>query len=230
MDCIQARLLLMFTRPGATEIAPPELELLQGHLDRCGVCRALAQREKHDDAMLTLAMREVPVPSGLQNRILERLSRQPRPWPWTWIAAAAVVVLALGLSTGWYLKPAPQLSSDDFLTATDSQNVADWFHRKGLNVQVPSDFDAKYLESAAIVSLHGRLVPKLLYVNASSQAVAHVYFVSGRDFSNISDFTLDGSSHEPSVQECPEAPGHFFLFIYTSGSRENFVKCDKVTG
>ena len=231
MDCLHARLLLMFARPGASEVAPPELDLLHGHLDRCGDCRALAQRESHSDAGLALAMRAVPLPDGLQGRILQNLSRQPHPWPWTWIASAAGLLLAVGLLVVcWNLESSPQLSSDDFCFGADNQAVIDWFHHNKLNVRLPSEFlDTRYLESAAIVSIQGRLVPKLMYVNVNAfkqQAVAHVYVISKRDFGNVKDFSFNGSSHACQVHECPGAPGYFFLIIYTSGSREDFLVGD----
>src|SRR5689334_15791744 len=102
MDCRTARLLLDFERPRVPELPPDDASALDAHLAGCPECEALAQADRAADDRLGRAMRDVAVPEGLHQRILDRLvaerGDQRRRWlGWTVrvAAAAAVVVLAV---------------------------------------------------------------------------------------------------------------------------------------
>src|SRR5947209_7636374 len=100
MDCKNARLLLEFARPGGRELEAADAEALHQHLAECSECAALAHDEQRADEHLGRAMRDVPVPAGLRERVLKRLSVERDAWYRRWLvrwAAAAAVLLAVGL-------------------------------------------------------------------------------------------------------------------------------------
>ncbi len=108
MDCKTARMLVDFARPHASELDPSETQSLDEHLGSCADCGRLAQRERRLDAHLALAMRAVPIPIDLKERLQTRLlnernqvyRRQIVRWA---TAAAAAVLIGLGI---WHLLPA----------------------------------------------------------------------------------------------------------------------------
>lgn len=223
MDCLQARLLHLFDRPGAEEIAPEEAESLREHLETCPDCRRAAEREQRVDDVLQRAMRHVPAPAaGLEERILLKLSQQRRPRPWTWVAAAAALLVTIGLGTAWYMQPAPYLAAE-WLTnhrpLSSPVTVTAWFQERGIPVEIPPELDFQYLDSWEVVSLQNRQVAKLLFVNRG--AVAHVYIVPRSEFridknelvQSLNLETLDSSDSD-----------FLFLVIFSSGGREAFFR------
>src|SRR5690242_15755148 len=112
MDCRTARLLLDYARPAPAELPGGDAAALEGHLTACPECEALARAERQADDRLGRAVRDVPVPDGLRDRLLARLGAERRRWyprrlTWgggTLAGAAAALLLAFGL---WrYFHPA----------------------------------------------------------------------------------------------------------------------------
>lgn len=68
-------------RPGHDDLARPEMEALRAQLQQDPQLRATFERTQQSDAAIGRAMREVPVPEGLEARLLEALAaaRQPAP-------------------------------------------------------------------------------------------------------------------------------------------------------
>ena len=78
MDCRTARLLLDYHRPQASELASSEAGALEQHLSVCSECDALTRAERQADARLGKAMRDVPIPDRLRDRVLARLHADRR--------------------------------------------------------------------------------------------------------------------------------------------------------
>ena len=229
MDCFQARLLLTFVRPGSGDFDRQELDALEGHLHDCGDCRALAQKERLADEALGLAMRQTPAaPSGLDLRILQRLHETRRPIPWTWIAAtAAVVLIGVGLGLAWQYRPLTPIDVGALEEKSDPQSASAWFKKRGFAVEAPAEFDPRYLDSWEIVSLQGHRVPKFLYVNHAKEAMAHVYLISGREFTGLEEYMQSQASpgDRVEVRHPPGQPNVSYLIIYSpAGSRDAFLR------
>src|SRR5690348_1108980 len=80
MDCRTARLLLAFARPRCPELDECAGEALDNHLAKCAECASLARAEHHFERRLGLAMRDVPVPPDLRQRLLTRLQIERKAW------------------------------------------------------------------------------------------------------------------------------------------------------
>src|SRR5438552_1926713 len=106
MDCNHARLLLIFSRK-RSELEATEAEALDGHLKICPQCAGLAESERNLDEVVGSAMRDVPMPAGLQGRLLAGLdrARSIRNWKKGLSAAglAAGFLLAVGLTWFFWL-------------------------------------------------------------------------------------------------------------------------------
>jgi len=128
MDCKSARLLMEFARPGSAELDAGEADALQQHLADCLDCNALAAAERRADEHIGRAMRDVPLPEGLQERLLKRLTAERDAWYLRWAkraAAAAVLFFAVGL-LGYFLwfHDRPVVSSDVVRRMLDHEGLA----------------------------------------------------------------------------------------------------------
>src|SRR5438270_13002552 len=113
MDCRTAQLLLTFARPKASELGAREAEALNRHLTACAACAALARGQSQIEHQLGVAMRDVPLPVDLRQRLLTRLAEDRREWythlprrhPRWAAAAAALLLLAVGFVVYAALRP-----------------------------------------------------------------------------------------------------------------------------
>lgn len=164
MDCSNARLLLHFSR---RELAASEAAELDGHLSGCGECAALAKAEHALDHALGRAMKQVPIPAGLRDRILDHLAddrARPRK---LWLArtvrigavAAALLLLILGV---WAFYPTPR-TPVDLSTLFNDMNIvsmsperleAEWL-REGVRARAPEFVNYSFFVSPSVESLPG---------------------------------------------------------------------------
>src|SRR5262245_32133614 len=104
MDCSTARLLLEIERPRLAELDSAEAAALERHLAECPECSRIARAARVTRERFGVAMRAVPVPAGLRERVLARLDTEARnrgrkSWlrsRWSAVAAAVLFVVALG--------------------------------------------------------------------------------------------------------------------------------------
>src|SRR5204863_3538530 len=95
MDCRTARHLLEFSRPRASELEEQDQDALNGHLAVCPDCDAMARAEREADQHLGQAIRDVPVPHGLRERLMRRLREEREAWLRRWVARGLRVVAAV---------------------------------------------------------------------------------------------------------------------------------------
>ncbi len=234
MECRNARLLLEFARPGSSELDAVEAEALNQHLSECPDCSALAQFERRVDDHLGRAMRDVPVPAGLRERILGKLAgeRSARNRRWLLRASgAAAAVLLLGL-TGWYLwsSSLPALTPNDVPYLVDAApfprkgGVEVYFDEINAKTELPPGFKYELLQSYDLAILHGRQVPQLVFVSDGKPAdVARVYVLSERQFDleqtkrNFANLSGGGHRDVKLIEHSSEAGQYLYLVIYPSG-------------
>jgi hypothetical protein len=212
MDCSHARLLLLFNGPGPSEFAAEEAKALRSHLEECPDCRTRAEREERADAALSKAMVEVPVPGGLEARILKKLRRQRPPSPWPWVAAAAVLLISAGIGAGLYYRPVTVTLDHRALVEAHSPGaradvVENWFRKQGVPMAMPPGFDDKYLKQGE---------------HFQDNAIAHVYVIPRGAFRIDSEFTALASSANMALEESKNGT-FIFLTKYTRGQRGAFM-------
>jgi len=188
MDCKTARLLLDFARPLTPELEESEGEALAGHLADCSACAALHRIEQRVEDHLGKAMRSVPVPDGLRERILGKLAKQGerrylRRLAWGAAAAIAASVLFVAGLTYWGQKPAINLeplyeANNQQPLPADASKVGEWFHRPAL--LAPTQFDYRGLVRCDWADFQGRKVPSLVFRQGAD--LAWVYIVNDRQF------------------------------------------------
>jgi len=112
MECRDAQFYLRFRRPGADDLAPDDAAALDRHLARCHHCAAEARYSVAFDAAIGTAMRAVPVPAGLRERLLTSTLAQRgtlhRRRAYRMAAVAASLLLVVGLVVGVFTAARPQ--------------------------------------------------------------------------------------------------------------------------
>jgi Protein of unknown function (DUF3379) len=232
MDCKTARLLLHFARPLSAELDTDEAEALAGHIADCPECQQLRQTEQQVDARIGQAMRAVPTPIGLRERLLANLDGQRRTgerrrFVRLSLALAASVLLAGGW---WYWSQSltrldlERLDPDliGFIPESAEQ-VQEAFQQRGIAVQVPGEFNYALLSNFDTTQRWGRRMP---YVHLQRGAAFVRIYILERG-----QFNLDY------LEQHPEAPssrvtlkwwgrspdGRFgYLVEYTGPSLEPF--------
>jgi hypothetical protein len=242
MDCRHARLLLDFTRPRGTELEPTETEALETHLADCPECGAQARAERRFDEHLSRAVRDVPVPDGLRDRLVGRLSAARDAWyrrrlfRAAGVLAAAVLLAAVGGLLIWHESRRPyfevsEVSVDERPTNTPA-DVEGWFRKTyGLATVAPSDraLDYTWLTYYGLEEFQGRHVPMLLfaYNRPDRQARAKVYIVTDQEFrglrAQINQVHKLSGGYSLEVLPNRDAPGVYYVVLYTDGARKRFI-------
>src|SRR6516165_7065462 len=150
MDCRTARLLLDYARPHRTELPADEAAPLEAHLASCPDCETLARCERQADDRLGKAMRDVPMPDDLRQRIFERLQtervKRQRRWL-AWGARAAAVAAIVLVGAWWWIHtqpaPKPQLDpvamQEERRASKDREQIEAYFREEyGVTTVAPS--------------------------------------------------------------------------------------------
>jgi hypothetical protein len=202
MDCRTARSLLDFARPRSAELHPSEADALDSHLNGCPECDALFRHERQIDEHLAQAVRDVPIPEGLRDRLLARLATQRRRrlrrlvLNSAALAAAAAVLLALGV-WGWQEWARPPLLRPDLVGAHhEAVEQALTIDQIKLPTTVTTDqepslpdiqpgpLNARWLAWYGPADFQGRSEPMFLFVatDKPSLPVLRVYVLSGKKY------------------------------------------------
>jgi hypothetical protein len=243
MDCKTARLLLDYARPAPAELPGGDVAALESHLSACPECEAVARTERQLDDHVGRAVRDVPVPDGLRERLLARLRTERRRWYRRWAlrgtaAAAAAVALTLGLWRPWQrpVLPAPDVeriaydvSVENAVRGSPDQAQA-WLGDKcpGYVVLVPQDFDGQSLNYGTLADCYlapcqGERVPMLLFVHGADEA--RVYILSTKQFNldGLPDLSADSGGCKTAVRSSLADARIKYLFIYSGNSMKPFL-------
>ena len=230
MDCNDARLLLNFARPLATELEESEAEALATHLNRCPQCAERDRAARRLDDHFGRAMRDVPIPDGLQKRLQARLARERDTWYrrrlLTWSAAAAALFLAVSLGVN-ALRPRPGAVNlpDVHAQANQCPNtpaaVEAWYLERKVAMKAPTQLDYDFLLQCALADFQGKRVPMLLFQKSNpgtSDSVAWVYVLTDSQFDLHSlegKQTSSVGTFKVQWDRDPTDPHVAYVFVYT---------------
>jgi len=231
MDCKTARLLLDFARPLAAELEEGDGDALASHLADCSDCAAVRRTEQRFDEPIGRAMRDVPVPSELRDRIVHRLAAQRDSWYRRRIFGPLVGAAAAGLFVWFGLHELTRPIEPDLARLQDEINavgtptpiVVQWLQRR--DGKEPPGFNAGLLTHSALADFQGKKVPLLEYRQGADQA--WVYVLNDRDFNLKS---LEGQAHGSSgrysvtVLTNPDDPHTAYVVIFTGQDLAPFMQ------
>lgn len=194
MDCETARRLLDFAGLARSELDASEQGALEQHLKGCVKCRKVAEGRDRFDRAVGAAMVDVPVPEGLNLRVMKKLNsdrdKYYRGILYRASAVAALLLLLIGGAWWWVTSyriwvPINHVQKvvreRDRATAQDKKTkVNRWLarHSNG-RLAAPERFNYKYLEKWDVAEIPGTntLAPVLRF-RASEFLYADVYLLS----------------------------------------------------
>ena len=189
MDCKTAGLLLPFLNPRAEQLPGELAGALEAHVSGCPACTSALQNSGREDRVVAVAMKDVDIPDGLRDRLLDRLRLdrlRRRTWPIRhprWSVAAAVLLLCMSGALGyWWQRPLP-VDMNAFVDYSDQagyQEQADNLLATRRTAR-PTFLRYSFLVSAATERFQGKLVDRLTFEGNTGQ-IAEVYILTSRDF------------------------------------------------
>src|SRR5262245_60273664 len=197
MDCKTARLFVPFARPECTELEPADRDALEGHLAECPDCRLEVEAEQSLNGVFGRAMRSVPIPAGLRERLLTRLAGQRRRFYARWAvrgftAAAGLLLACLIIYRAFpdeienlvlnqsnvpfqlqtpFTPPTPELPIGPY---RNKQEMLDQLREQGCLVVLPRDLDDNWdfrlLKYATVETYEGKPTATLLFRKGTATA------------------------------------------------------------
>jgi hypothetical protein len=240
MDCKTARLILDLARPRCAELHPSEAGALEDHLAGCPECDSQARVERQFEDHVGRALRYVPVPDGLRDRLLNRLAARRRVWYLSWagpvagLAAAAAVLFAVWFHWPHAPRPQPDLQRIGFETAfqiqaRDPEQIAAWFQEKyNLVLAIPRELDQRpinynLLADCDLADCQGQRTPRLLLTYGGEQARIYILTSKQFDLKDVMSQPRFESGVIGEVYSHPDDPDTAYVVIYTGKSLQPFL-------
>src|SRR5262249_11548625 len=145
----------------------------------------LAEAERQADLSLGQAMRDVPLPEGLRERLETGLRAERRQWyrrrVVTALAAAAAVFVAITLGLSVLAGQREAIDAEWLCNDAAGQRAASpeyverWFADRGVTVHAPRDFNYALLTSCGLDQLqHTKRVPRLLFQSPAGEVWLYI--------------------------------------------------------
>lgn len=232
MECVNARLLLLFRRPG--ELAAEDAAALEHHLAACPTCSAAARRDSSFDTAVGQAMKSVPVPSSLRGKLLaESFARKGailRRQAYFTVGIAACLLLSVGLVTGGIWAWRPPFDTYALATAYGREIDApdhvtrEWLAAEDLPPTLPIDFDFRFATFRGKMPHQGKDVPMIQFIVPAAggpRMEARVLIVSESQFNlknlkpEVDSFcSVDFRLHD----------GYAYIILFTTPTLDPFLK------
>lgn len=194
MDARTAHLLLEVLDLGRADLPPEQAAAIEDHLRTHQGGEQLLRDARHFDDRMRREMIDVPVPAGLHDQILNRLSKhravrvRRRLWQGMTIAASLLILTMIGLNLPHWFRPG--IDTQSIARQYESQSnpaqafraAESWLEAQELAFHPSVPFDPNRLAAYEMVEFQGRTVPMLLFVNHEQGVMARVYLVPSTKF------------------------------------------------
>lgn len=236
MDCRDAEFYLRLRSPGADEFEPEVTAALTRHLAGCPACAALGRWAGDFDAAVATAMRAVPIPAGLRDRLFTatavRRGAYLRRRTLRLTAAAATVLVAAGLALGVYSASRPQPDTDDLVRIGDdlsnprlAEAAVTQFLKAERLPALPAElaFDYGLYVLAGTEKVQGRDVPVVVFRARTGPGWAKVYAFrdTAFDLKRVSDAQ---ASHATGKAFPNAAAGVTYVVVFTGPDLAAFFR------
>ena len=238
MNCKTALMLKEITGGQPGELPAEDFAALEKHFSECPSCQDALQAQEAEDQPIRIAMKNVPIPNGLQGRILDRLRHERgavhrrRIW-WT-TAAASLLFLLFGM---FYWQPRSRSKLDlnqivyhaDQFNENPKEELNAWLAKNEARFQLAKPFDPHLLAFYGMSSLQGKQVPMLYFRSQEhgQPVFAQVFLVNTRDFDLASlPQSFSGSSarrYQLQVYRDAELPNEWaYIILFDSDTLDPF--------
>jgi hypothetical protein len=230
MQCRDAQFYLRLRRHTGDELGADVTVELDRHLTGCPSCAADARVAESFDRAVAAAVRAVPVPAGLREKLLTQASAHHgtviRRRLYKGAALAASLFLVVGLACGVFFAPRPVLDTNalclkgDELYQDPSGVLRHWLTEQKLS-DLPKPFDPKLLVSLGTESVQGCDVPVAVFRHpdgiATERGFAKVYLFRTDGAFNLKDLQEAQGSHTrvEVIDDRARFPGVKFVILHT---------------
>ncbi|MBN9520066.1 hypothetical protein J0H58_16320 [bacterium] len=222
MDCRDAQFYLRLRHPGRDEFEPEVSAALDRHVAGCPACAAADRALGGFDKAVATAMRAVPVPDGLRDRLFADAAARRgvllRRKTYRLAAAAASVLVVAGLFLGWYSASRPQPDTDALVMAGDElvnplggQKTVDQFLKSERLPALPEKFDPTLLVHTGTARVQGRDVPVLVYRTATGWAKVYAFRSTSFDTKTV----RDAQQSHCTARAYPVRDGVAYVVVFT---------------
>lgn len=247
MQCPEAQMYLRLRKPGRDELGPEVSVELSRHLAECSVCAAEARTGEAFDQAVAAALRTVPVPAGLRERLHARAAAYRgavvRRMIYRLTALAAAVFLAVGLGLG-LLAPRTAFDTAALVHDTDEQlrdpegSLRAWLTGLGVAPELPpppgetDPFDPELLVSLGRERVRGLDVPVAVFRHPTGRGFAKVYVLrSAGEFDLRALADAQGSLTLARVVTDPSRPrGVAYVIVCTGPDFKPFLRPRPASG
>ncbi len=247
LNCQLIRYLLELRRGASGQEFRDAEKTIDGHLNECPECRAIALKENRFEQLLLSRIKQVDIPAEFGARLLDRLNliAVPRKKRFKGIRrgallAASLLVLSLlgfGAFQKYWPKPVTDSSWNHFwddsfsweYSPPDRDQVISWFAAMGIQTDLPAEVNYQHLVSHGLVLWDGKLVPQLVFANPSTTggrpAIAKILVVSSRQFRLESLFPLPSNQEGTRTKiDClPESNDRSVFLVSHAGERLDWL-------
>jgi len=190
MLCRDVQFYLRLRKHAGDDLGADVTADLHRHLASCPVCAAESQAAESFDRAVAVAVRAVPIPPGLREKLHAQASAHRgtviRHRVYRLATAAGLVFLALGLGLGLF-SSRPKLDTAALVLESDAQlrdpegSIRRWLEALRLAPELPvppgetDPFDPELLVSLGTERLQGKDVPVAVFRHPTGRGFAKVY-------------------------------------------------------
>jgi hypothetical protein len=237
MECRDAQFYLRLRRHAADELGPDVGGALDAHLAACPACAADARAAAAFDRAVARAMRAVPVPADLREKLVTQAAAhrgavlRRNLYRGGAVCAAALVLLGLGLGVYSHTRPKPD--TDGIVNGTDEMlsqpdvSLRMFLHAQELPPQLPYRFNPALLAFQGRVDVQGRSVPMVQFRSPlpNDNGFARVYiFRQGGPFDvrGVPDAQASFTRADVVVGQ-GDSSGFTYVVVYTGQRLDPFL-------
>jgi hypothetical protein len=232
MECRDAQFYLRLRRHAADELGSDVTGALERHLATCPACAADARAALSFDRAMASAMKAVPVPAGLREKLLTQASAKQgtvlRRKLYRAVAACAAVLVVCGIAFGVfsYTRPKPDTQALVELATeqvySPEETVKRWLVVQKLPDRLPEDFDYNLLVGKGFEEVQGKMVPVVTFrspheIRHPERGFARVYI-----FRDDGRFDLKGipdAQASYATAKVTQSLGATYVIVYSNGPR-----------
>jgi hypothetical protein len=234
MECRDAQFYLRLRRHAGDELGPDVTAPLDDHLATCPACAADARAAASFDTALGAAMRAVPVPAGLRERLVAHVAAKRgtvlRHRMYRAGAAVAAALLLVGIGLGWFSNNRPK--PDTYAMVEDlneqwhspKQSTERWLAAQKLPTTLPQPFDYNLLVGRGFEEMKGRNVPVVTFRSADGElAKVYIFRDDGRFNLKALQPTQVSGTQALVIADKPEFRGFTYVIVYTGRDLQPFL-------
>jgi hypothetical protein len=210
MQCRDAQFYLRLRRQAGDELGTEVAPDLDRHLAGCPGCAADAGRAASFDRAVASALRAVPVPAGLRDKLLAQSSTHHgaviRRKVYRVAALAASLFFTVGLAFGVFSASRPKIDPteiamlhDEQMQDRDGRILGQWLTARKFPGQLPLPFDPSLVVGMGSEQVQGTEVPVVTFAHPTERGFAKVYLFRTNGAYNLELLRDAQASHTAAI-------------------------------